>query len=161
MMYYVTKTYGHEQGLSACFRQHRATSHCRFLHGYPLSFRVKFGAEQLDENGWVIDFGSLKRYKQWLVDTFDHKLLVAKDDPMVDVLLDLGQSHPDRYNGGGQVQLADVLIVEAVGCEAFAKMAYDNAVSLLEYLGIANRVHVAEVEVREHGANGVLYTGNR
>ena len=32
-----TKTYGHEEGLSCCFRQWRAThSHCRLLHGYAL-----------------------------------------------------------------------------------------------------------------------------
>ena len=40
-----TKTYGHEEGLSCCFRQWRAThSHCRLLHGYALSFRLTFAS---------------------------------------------------------------------------------------------------------------------
>jgi 6-pyruvoyltetrahydropterin/6-carboxytetrahydropterin synthase len=44
-LHFVKKTYGHELGLSACFRQHRAKSHCRFLHGYPLSFTFTFAAD--------------------------------------------------------------------------------------------------------------------
>lgn len=158
-MHYVTKTYGHDLGLAATFRQHRAKSHCRFLHGYALSFRLKFGAQELDENGWVIDFGSLKPLKEYLVNTFDHKLLVAQDDPMASTLVALGRSHPELYNGGGQVQLADVLIVEAVGCEAFARMVFFTAQGMLEALGLSGRVKLLEVEVREHGANGASYDG--
>ena len=35
-MYRSSKTYGHEIGLSAAFRQWRAQSHCRLIHGYAL-----------------------------------------------------------------------------------------------------------------------------
>ena len=76
MTYKSTKTYGHELGLSCCFRQWRAESHCRLLHGYALSIRLVFEAEELDVRNWVVDFGSLKSLKQMFVDTFDHKLLV-------------------------------------------------------------------------------------
>jgi 6-pyruvoyltetrahydropterin/6-carboxytetrahydropterin synthase len=155
-VHFVKKTYGHEQGLSACFRQHRAKSHCRFLHGYPLSFAFTFASETLDENGWVIDFGSLKPLKAWLCDTFDHKMLVAHDDPAAETLRLLG------YNGGVTMpQLADVLMVEAVGCEAFARMAWQRAEQLLDEMGINSRVSITEVEVREHASNGVIYTGER
>ena len=57
---YSTKKYGHERGLSAAFRQWRAESHCRFMHGYSLEFGFVFGAHELDENNWVVDFGGLK-----------------------------------------------------------------------------------------------------
>lgn len=49
MAYLSTKTYGHEVGLSATFRQWRAKSHCRLLHGYSLSFRFEFEANTLDD----------------------------------------------------------------------------------------------------------------
>lgn len=156
MTYRITKTYGHDLGLSACFRQPRATSHCRFLHGYPLSFKFTFEADQLDQNNWVLDFGSLKPLKQWLCDTFDHKLLVAVDDPQLDYL-----------TGLGGLDLADPLVLTAVGCEAFARMAWGQAEDILYQLGqranapLARGVRCVEVEVREHGANSAIYMGDK
>jgi 6-pyruvoyltetrahydropterin/6-carboxytetrahydropterin synthase len=80
-MHYSTKTYGAEVGLSSCFRQHKAQSHCRLLHGYAMSFSFKFGALVLDERNWVVDFGGLKGLKAILEETFDHKTIIAEDDP--------------------------------------------------------------------------------
>ncbi len=160
MSYKITKTYGHELGLSACFRQHRAHSHCRFLHGYALSFKFTFESNTLDENNWVLDFGGLKPLKQWLCDTFDHKLLVAADDPALTYLKLLGSS----MDGVSQ-PLADPLVVPFVGCEGFAKMAWAQASSLLiewqdrQVAPLNRHVRLAEVEVREHGANSAIYTG--
>ena len=48
MTYRVTKTYGNERGLSCAFRQWKAESHCRLIHGYSLGFRFVFEAETLD-----------------------------------------------------------------------------------------------------------------
>ena len=79
--YISTKTYCHNLGLSVCFRQWRADSHCKYLHGYSLEIGFKFQAEELDLRNWIVDFGSLKSLKGLLEDTFDHKCLVAEDDP--------------------------------------------------------------------------------
>ena len=50
-------------GYSACFRQWKADgTHCRFIHGYGISFRVWFEGE-LDHRNWVMDFGAAKRAK--------------------------------------------------------------------------------------------------
>jgi 6-pyruvoyltetrahydropterin/6-carboxytetrahydropterin synthase len=50
-------------GFSTVFRQWRAEgTHCRFLHGYAISFKVDFEGE-LDEKNWVMDFGMAKRAK--------------------------------------------------------------------------------------------------
>lgn len=156
-MYLVTKTYGHNLGLSACFRQPLAQSHCRFLHGYALAFTFVFGARQLDENGWVKDFGSLKPLKAWLCATFDHKLLVAADDPARKLLLGLATGYypGDRHVG----PLADVVTVERVGCESFASMAWAAANKLITEDERDRGVHLRSVECREHGANGATYTG--
>ena len=77
MSYYSTKTYGHNIGLSACFRQPKAHSHCRFLHGYSLQFKFTFGCSELDNKNWAVDFGGLKPLKAWLEDMFDHKLCIC------------------------------------------------------------------------------------
>ena len=81
MAYYSTKTYGHNIGLSAVFRQpHADHSHCRFLHGYSLGFKFIFAASSLDNKNWAVDFGGLKPLKQWLEDTFDHKVVLDEND---------------------------------------------------------------------------------
>lgn len=145
-MYRSSKTYGHDVGLSCCFRQWRAQSHCRFLHGYALSVHLEFETTELDVRNWVVDFGGLKSFKQILQDTFDHKLLVAEDDPMKDELAALAG-----------VGLADVVVVDATGCEAFAKLIYWGADTWLHDAGFAPRVRMHHVTVREHGANAATY----
>jgi 6-pyruvoyltetrahydropterin/6-carboxytetrahydropterin synthase len=150
MTYRSTKTYGHEVGLSACFRQWRAQSHCRFLHGYALSVHVEFEADELDERHWVVDFGSLKSFKGVLEDTFDHKLLVAEDDPMLHHLNAL-----DSTDGG--LNLAQLVIVPATGCEAFAKLIFDYVGLWLMDNGYSPRVRCNFVTVREHAGNSASY----
>lgn len=146
-MYKSTKTYGHEVGLSCAFRQWRAESHCRLIHGYALSITLTFESDDLDVHNWVVDFGSLKSFKQQLADTFDHKLLVAEDDPMLDEILRLKDV----------LGIAEVVKVKATGCEAFAKLIYECAKIWLKDAGYAPRVRMHSVEVKEHGANSAIY----
>lgn len=146
MAYRSSKTYGHEIGLSACFRQWRAQSHCRFLHGYALSVHVEFEADELDIRNWVVDFGSLKSFKGTLEATFDHRLLVAEDDPNMPALAAMEA-----------LGLAQVVVVPATGCEAFAKLIFDYTEVWLKDNGYAPRVRVHHVTVREHGANSASY----
>ena len=112
--YYSSKKYGHERGLSAAFRQWKADSHCKYIHGYSLEFEFKFGANELDEKNWVVDFGGLKELEKWLRDHFDHKTLVASDDPELEKFRDL--------DNDGIIQM---VIVESTGAEMFAKMAME------------------------------------
>jgi 6-pyruvoyltetrahydropterin/6-carboxytetrahydropterin synthase len=149
-LYYVTKTFDPDKGLSCCFRQHLAKhSHCQFLHGYDLRFKFTFAAKSLDARNWVIDFGGFKKMKQMLTDTFDHKLLVAIDDPKIDELTYLEQ-----------LGLADVMVMSAVGCEAFAKYVFDFGAAWLIAEGtMPGYVKLHAVEVQEHGGNSAIYDG--
>ena len=145
-MFLSTKKYGHEIGLSACFRQWRAESHCRLLHGYALAVKLTVGAVELDCRNWVVDFGSLKSLKQMLQDTFDHTLLVAEDDPKLEVFKQL-----DNVHG-----IAKVVVVPACGCEKFAEMIFECTEIWLKDNGYAPRVKLIAVEVKEHGANSAI-----
>ena len=143
----VTKTYGHELGLSCAFRQWQARhSHCRFLHGYALGFRFTFAAATLDDRGWCIDFGGLKPLRDWLHEMFDHTLLVASDDPDLATLQALGRAG-----------LAQLRVVDAVGCEAFAALAHRWACGFLA-AETAGRVALEQVEVSEHPGNAASFT---
>lgn len=162
--YAVTKTYGHNLGFSATFRQWRATSHCRFLHGYSLQFELEFRSPCLNDNNWVIDFGSLKPVKKWLEDTFDHKTLVAIDDPLLRLFRGLADSEDDTLFLPGQKALLDLVEVPRVGCEGFAEyvantvnMILFNSPSTELQGGADNGVYLYRVEAREHGANSATF----
>ncbi len=139
--YFSLKKYGHERGLSAAFRQWRADSHCKFLHGYSLEFEFEFGADELDEKNWVVDFGGLKELEIWLRSNFDHKTLVASDDPRI--------SEFELLNNNG---IIDMVVVESTGAEMFAKMAMEYSSNMIQEK-YGDRCWVESVTVREHGAN--------
>lgn len=144
----VVKTYGHDLGLSCAFRQWRATSHCRFLHGYALAVRLEFGADELDGNGWVIDFGALKPVKAFLQDSFDHKLLAAGDDPLLDHLQVLALA------GGADL----VVWEEGIGAERFAERVHTWVCAWLSEAGLSPRVTLLRTDVAEHTGNSAGVT---
>ena len=80
---------------STAFRQWRAKSHCRLLHGYRLSTKIYFYAEDLDETNWIFDFGNCKEIKAILENQFDHTTCVAADDPELDLFVE----RVDSLNG--------------------------------------------------------------
>ena len=132
--------------MSAAFRQYGAESHCRFIHGYGLEVKLTFSANILDQRNWVVDFGGLKAVKAWLEDNYDHKLLVAADDPDM-----------EYFESLDELGLAQVRVLPAVGCEAFARHIGLNVVSWLEDTGLSPRVTLIACEVREHGANSAIF----
>lgn len=141
-----TKTYTHSVGLSCAFRQWRAHhSHCRHIHGYALEVRFEFGASELDDKNWVVDFGGLKDVRDFLVREFDHKLIIAADDPQLDLFRKLRLA-----------DAADIIILQDVGCERFAEYIF-NCVSKICEVRFGSRVHLNAVEVREHGGNSAIY----
>ena len=145
MTYRVIKTYGNERGLSCAFRQWRADSHCKLIHGYSLGFRFVFEASQLDDRNWVYDFGNLGFVKDFLEDNFDHVLMIASDDPKRTELYNLNREG-----------IASVRELPVVGCEAFAEyvFSYVHNEIMTETNG---RVSLVSVECFEHGANSALF----
>ena len=142
MRYQVTKTVSHEQGWSSAFRQWRAESHCRFIHGYALAVEFVFEADTLDSRNWVIDFGDFKPLRAHLADLFDHKTIIAIDDPLL--------SYFDELAAVGAI---DLVVTQAVGCEAFATLIAKETQTWLSTTQYANRVRLVSIEVREHGSN--------
>ena len=148
-MYQVTKTYGHERGLSCAFRQWKANhSHCSFIHGYALAFTFTFASNELNSCNWVIDFGGLDWLGETLKNLFDHKLAVAKDDPELEVLSKLHEHN-----------LATVVLFEKVGCESFAEFMFELVKKKLETLYPSRSIRIVSVECREHGSNAATYIG--
>jgi 6-pyruvoyltetrahydropterin/6-carboxytetrahydropterin synthase len=141
-------------GFSTVFRQWKAEgTHCKFLHGYGVSFRVWFDGE-LDERNWIFDFGGMKRAKgtidgknpkEWMDYMFDHTTIVAEDDP--------GLSGFKTMDQLGIIQLR---IIPAVGAEQFSKYIYEKLNAFVQE-ETGGRVSVARVEFMEHAKNTAIY----
>ena len=141
-------------GFSCVFRQWKAEgTHCRFLHGYGVSFKVWFEGE-LDERNWVWDFGGMKRAngtidgmnpKAWMDYMFDHTTIVAEDDPYLE-----GWKAMDHH---GLIQLR---VIPHVGAERFAEFVF-NKINDFVKAETDNRVRVTKVEFMEHNKNSAIY----
>ena len=142
-------------GFSTVFRQWKATTtHCRFVHGYGISFKVYFEGE-LDERNWVWDFGGMKRAKtkidgkspkEWMDYMFDHTLIIAEDDPWVEAFQQMGEAG-----------VAQVRIIPATGAEKFAEYIYHKLNDFVK-TETEGRVRVTKVKFAEHGKNAAYYS---
>ena len=141
-------------GFSCVFRQWKAEdTHCKYLHGYALSFRIWFEGE-LDERNWVWDFGGMKRAKSridglspkaWMESMFDHTTIIADNDPHLYQF--------QKMNTDGVIQLR---ILPAVGAEQFAKYIFGK-INTFVLAETKNRVKVVKVEVYENERNSASY----
>jgi len=143
-------------GFSTVFRQWKATTtHCRFVHGYGISFKVYFEGE-LDERNWVWDFGGMKRAKTlidgmspkaWMDYMFDHTLVVAEDDPELRAFQQMDKAG-----------VAQVRVIPATGAEKFAEYIYTKLNDFVK-TETEGRVKVTKVKFMEHGKNAACYIG--
>ena len=141
-------------GFSTVFRQWKAkNTHCRFVHGYGISFKVYFEGD-LDERNWVWDFGGMKRAKTlidgkqpkaWMDYMFDHTMILAKDDPWIEAFKQMEESG-----------VAQIRIIEATGAEKFAEYIY-NKLNDFVHEETEGRVRVTKVKFMEHGKNAAYY----
>jgi 6-pyruvoyltetrahydropterin/6-carboxytetrahydropterin synthase len=141
-------------GFSTVFRQWKAsTTHCQFVHGYGISFKVYFEGS-LDDRNWVWDFGGMKRAKTlidgkspkaWMDYMFDHTMIIAEDDPELKAFQQMGAAG-----------VAQVRVIEATGAEKFAEYIY-NKLNEFVKTETEDRVRVIKVKFIEHGKNAAYY----
>ncbi len=142
-------------GFSTVFRQWKAKdTHCRFVHGYGISFKVYFEGD-LDDRNWVWDFGGMKRAKTqidgmspkaWMDYMFDHTMIIAEDDPELQAF--------KQMDAAG---VAQVRIIPATGAEKFAEYIYTK-LNVFVKKETEGRVKVTKVKFAEHGKNAAYYS---
>ena len=141
-------------GFSTVFRQWKATeTHCKFIHGYGISFKVYFEGE-LDEKNWVWDFGGMKRAKTlidnqqpkaWMDYMFDHTLIIAEDDPELRAFQQMDKAGVARLR-----------VIPSTGAEKFAEYIF-NKINDFVQTETESRVRVTKVKFMEHGKNAAYY----
>lgn len=71
----------------AAHRQLNDPGKCGYLHGHNWMVDVYISSGYVDPIGYVVDFKDLKE----IIDEYDHKVLLHKDDPLCQILMDAGQ----------------------------------------------------------------------
>ena len=142
-------------GFSTVFRQHSATdTHCSFLHGYDVEFRVFFEGK-LDSRNWVWDFGGMKRAKgtidgmnpkEWLDYMFDHTTCVAENDPYLPLFKQMDDN-----------KIIQLRILPGVGAEKFAQYLYEKIGRFVNE-ETDGRVKVTKVDFYENHRNMASYS---
>jgi len=131
---------------STAFRQWRADSHCKLIHGYRLQCKLWFTADELDDKNWIYDFGGCREIKKLLEKQFDHTTVVAADDPEL-----------DTFKLMSEKGMIDLRIAEkGVGIERTAEWVYETTNKFVTEQ-TNSRVRVIKVEVWEHEGNSAIY----
>jgi 6-pyruvoyltetrahydropterin/6-carboxytetrahydropterin synthase len=141
-------------GFSTVFRQWKADdTHCKFLHGYGISFKVYFEG-RLDHRNWVWDFGGMKRAKtkidgkspkEWMDYMFDHTVIIAENDPEL-----------HRFQKLDHDNIIQLRVIEATGAEKFAEYIF-NKINDFVLKETNSRVRVTKVKFMEHNKNAAYY----
>ena len=145
MRFKSTKRFG---PITTGHRQWRDSGHCSYIHGYGRYIRLTFEASELDERGWVMDFGDLKDVKKWIESEWDHRVLIAADDPLLSDLKEL------ESKGGINLNVLEKGYYP--GIEESCRYLYDKLNPMIKEK-TNNRVEITRVEVWEHENNHAEY----
>lgn len=127
-------------------RQPVHKGHCRLIHGHDWVFEFEFAANELDECGFVVDFGGLKPLREWLVKKFDHAFAINATDPEL-----------KRFQQLEADNLCQLAIVPDCSAEGLALFAMHHANELISVL-TKGRVWVKRCTVFEDARNSATVT---
>ncbi|MGN1199310.1 MAG: 6-pyruvoyl trahydropterin synthase family protein [Thermoguttaceae bacterium] len=97
-------SYGH--------RLYRYDGRCRRLHGHNALVMIEILEEGLDEQGMAMDFVKVKStVGKWIDESLDHRVFLAKDDPLAEVLRAAGEE-PILFDGNPTAELLAKTIFE-------------------------------------------------
>ncbi len=125
-------------------RQYLHDGRCSFIHGHNWDISVGFSCSELDENGFVVDFGKLKFLKEWIDANLDHACVFSEGDPLVEKLV------------GAAPEAWKIYIVEQCSCEGIARHLY-GVFDALVRKNTNSRAWVSSVRVWEDKKNAALY----
>lgn len=154
----ITKSFA---DLPFAHRQHLHKGHCSLIHGHNWTFDLTFVCDQLDENGFIVDFGKLRPVRKWLEEKFDHTLVLNATDPWLGFLkfhlVDV--TDPNRSENGCR-HLAKVTVVPNCGAEGLGAYVLDGVNRLLagklhirDDDWVSRGLRVSAVTVHEDGKN--------
>ena len=133
-----SKTY---RDIPFAHRQWRHPGHCSRIHGHNWAVKLTFACSEHDENGFVLDFGSLAYIKEWIDDHLDHACVLGRDDPLLDEIQELADKGLFRLH---LIENASCEGVASHLMEIFDKMIRENT---------DGRAWIKEIELQEDSRN--------
>lgn len=143
--YFSSKRFG---PISTGHRQWKDNGHCAWAHGYGRIVEIIFWGSELDSRGWIVDFGDLRDVKKWLNDQWDHRILLAHDDPLIDQFKTL------ETLGGCNINIMPKEY--GPGIELSCKFVYDMVDEIINEK-TNGRCGVQQVRIWEHENNSAIY----
>ncbi len=137
-----SKTY---RDIPLSHRQPNHTGRCSRLHGHSWSITLTFESKELDDNGFVIDFGDLHFIEDWIDEHLDHATAVWENDPKLVKLNEL-------QNEG----LIKLLAVPNASCEGIARYLH-NTFDPIVRKRTDERVWIRSVYLQEDSKNSATY----
>ena len=157
-MYKSTKKIGpistNHRNWHALYNENRDSRHCSLIHGYSRIVEFVF-VGKTDACQWVVDFGNLKDVKKWLEERWDHKTLIASDDPQLDKIVEMDHA--------GIIDLTTVDVDNGLGwgpgMEGSCKWVFDEVGKIIREKtdGLAA---IESVQIWEHENNSAIYRGD-
>ena len=109
---------------------------CMHLHGHNAEACIKLRSNTLDHRGMVADFGDIKRdIKAWIDDNLDHTMLLAQDDPIIEVLREAGEKFYVMEDNPTAENISKLIYhyVESRGYPVVSVTLWETATSYAEY----------------------------
>jgi len=120
---------------------------CASWHGYDRSVKMTFAGD-VDEMGWIVPFGELKKVKQFLEYYFDHTAVIPANDPRKDEIHAFNETmSPKMFKArvlpyGVSMEMSSLFIWEQVNPFIFETTK--------------GRCYVEKVECIEHDSNAAF-----
>ena len=138
-----TKSY---RDIPLSHRQPHHRGRCSRLHGHSWAVTLTFEAKELDDNGFVIDFGDLHFLKDWIDLNLDHATALKKSDPL--------RAECEKLE---QMGLLKILWVDSASCEGIAQFLYHTFQPMIE-VKTKGRVRLQSLHLEEDSKNSATYT---
>ena len=127
---------------------HRQPFHkgrCSLIHGHNWEIQITFESEELDENGFVVDFGELHFLKDWIDENLDHACAFSSNDPQREKIEELSE-----------MKLIKPLFIERASCEGVAKHLFETFDAMVRR-ETGNRVWITRIHLLEDSKNSATY----
>jgi 6-pyruvoyltetrahydropterin/6-carboxytetrahydropterin synthase len=138
-----TKTY---RDIPLSHRQPLHSGKCSRLHGHSWSITLTFQSQDLDENGFVIDFGDLHFIKDWIDQNLDHATALRVNDP-----------HRAECKKMESLGLLKILWVDSASCEGMAHFLFSTFQLMVEQK-TNGRVRIQSLHLKEDSKNSATYS---
>lgn len=125
-------------------RQPKHDGHCAQIHGHNWDFEIVFACHEVDDNGFVIDFGKLKFIKDYF-SKFDHAFVVPEYD-----------SQMQRWEELNKARLVNLVIIPDASAEGMAQYLH-NEIDYLVSSHTDGRCWVESLTVHEDKRNSATW----